>query len=93
MLDSFGLPAASGRSITKRDTFLAELATARERGYAVSDGELFLGIRAVAAPIFDDLGYAYAAVSATSGGRPKDERMVAMLTMRVARQISTRLAR
>ena len=37
----------------------------RKQGYATSDGELFLGIRAVAAPIFDESGQVAAAVSIT----------------------------
>jgi DNA-binding IclR family transcriptional regulator len=92
MVDRFGLPAASRRSITTRSEFLAQLETVRKRGYAVSDGELFPGVSAVAAPIFDNFGNAYAAVSATSGRRPEDQELIVLHTMRVAKQISTRLS-
>jgi len=47
-----GMPAATGRSITDLDVLLAELATIRERGYAIDEGEQEVGVRcyAVAVP-------------------------------------------
>ncbi|GAA4416307.1 allantoin degradation transcriptional regulator AllR [Georgenia halophila] len=46
-----GLPAATDRSITDIDALLAELATIRERGYAVDDGEQEIGVRCFAVPV------------------------------------------
>ena len=46
------LEARTARTITSRSALAAELATARERGYAVTDEELEPGLVAVAAPVF-----------------------------------------
>jgi IclR family acetate operon transcriptional repressor len=46
------LEARTVRTITSHSALTAELATARERGYAVTDEELEPGLVAVAAPVF-----------------------------------------
>jgi IclR family KDG regulon transcriptional repressor len=63
--DHPGLAKTSPKTIDSKDRLLAELECVRKQGYATSDGELFLGIRAVAAPIFDESGQVAAAVSIT----------------------------
>ena len=63
--DHPGLAKISPKTIDSKDRLLAELECVRKQGYATSDGELFLGIRAVAAPIFDESGQVAAAVSIT----------------------------
>jgi len=50
-------------TITSRPALQAELATARERGYAVTDSELEPGLVAVAAPVCRDGGAVMAALS------------------------------
>lgn len=50
---SAGLPAVTDRTITDPARLAAELATVRERGYAVDDREHEPDVRCVAAPIFD----------------------------------------
>jgi IclR family transcriptional regulator, acetate operon repressor len=49
--------------VTRADLLL-DLATARERGYAVEDGEHHAGVRAVASPIVDHVGRVVAALGA-----------------------------
>ncbi len=46
-----------------RDALLAELATTRERGYALDNGESTVGLRCVAAPVYDATGQMVAAMS------------------------------
>ncbi len=74
-----------------RPNLMTELAAVKRRGYAISDGELFFGMWAMAAPIFDASGAVRAAVSAT-GPRPKDDEEIAAALKRSAREISQRLA-
>jgi len=50
-------------TITSRAALQAELATVRERGYAVTDSELEPGLVAVAAPVCRDGGAVVAALS------------------------------
>jgi IclR family acetate operon transcriptional repressor len=46
-----GMPARTERTITDPEKMLDELATVRQRGYAIDDGEQELGVRCVAVPI------------------------------------------
>ena len=53
---SRGIEAVTDRTVTDPTALAAELATARERGWAGSDAERTPGIRAEAAPVFDHTG-------------------------------------
>lgn len=56
------LLAYTARTHVTRADLLLELATVRERGYAVEDGEHHAGLRAVASPIVDHVGRVVAAL-------------------------------
>ena len=51
-------------SITDREAFRSEIDQVRRRGYAVMDEENELGMRAVAVPVFNAQGYAFASLAA-----------------------------
>jgi DNA-binding IclR family transcriptional regulator len=55
-LQSVALTALSPKTLTKPEQLRAEIEKIRERGYAVDDEELSLGLRCVAAPVFDHTG-------------------------------------
>jgi len=57
-----GLPAYGPNSIADTRKLLADVQDAQRRGYAINDEEHFAGGRAVAAPIWDARGLAYAAL-------------------------------
>jgi len=61
-----GLPAATPSSITDRAQFFQEVDRVREQGFAVDNEENEIGVRCVAAPIFDHSGRPVAAVSISS---------------------------
>jgi len=69
-----------------------ELRTVRKMGYAASDGELFMGIRAIAAPIIGPTGEPRAAVSATGFSVAIDNRGLITAVKTAAKEISNRLA-
>ena len=46
-----GMPAVTPQTITDPQALLAELATTRERGYAIDDGEQELGVRCFAVTV------------------------------------------
>jgi DNA-binding IclR family transcriptional regulator len=48
IIDRWGMPALTNRTITDYEELLAELETVREQGYAVNDQEELEGLRAVA---------------------------------------------
>jgi DNA-binding IclR family transcriptional regulator len=50
-------------SITDRDAFRAEIDLVRRQGYAVMDEENELGMRAVAVPVFNAQGHAFASLA------------------------------
>lgn len=62
----YGLPRITAKTITSRKKFLADIAKARECGYAIDDEENEIGGRCIAAPIFDHTGKPIAAVSVSS---------------------------
>jgi DNA-binding IclR family transcriptional regulator len=53
LLDRYQFTALTPNTITSRMEFMEELAKIREQGYALDEEELSLGLRCVAAPIFD----------------------------------------
>jgi IclR family acetate operon transcriptional repressor len=53
LLTRTGMPARTEHTITSVEKMLAELATIREAGYAVDDGEQELGVCCVAVPVPD----------------------------------------
>jgi DNA-binding IclR family transcriptional regulator len=55
-LDNVTLVAMTPKTITAPKKLKADLTRVRKRGYAVDDEELSLGLRCVAAPIFDYTG-------------------------------------
>lgn len=53
IVDRHGLPRQTPNTITDPEALFEELATIRERGYALDDEEVQPGLRCVAAPILD----------------------------------------
>jgi DNA-binding IclR family transcriptional regulator len=63
LLARIALKGYTEHTITDPRQFVEELRQVRARGYAISCGELEMGVEAVAAPIFDQTGAIAAAVS------------------------------
>jgi DNA-binding IclR family transcriptional regulator len=63
LLPKLELPALTPNTITNLGIFREELARVRERGYAIDDEQNEMGIRCVAAPVFDHVGHGVGAVS------------------------------
>ncbi len=59
----YALPGVTNLTITRRDALAKTLEEVRAVGYAVDDEEHALGLRCVAAPVFDEMGQAVAAIS------------------------------
>ncbi|WP_439533624.1 IclR family transcriptional regulator [Polymorphobacter sp.] len=53
----------SPNTVTDPEVLRAELAQVRARGWAIDDGEIYVGLRCVAVPLFDAEGGAMAAIS------------------------------
>lgn len=85
-------PARNKSQEHNADDFLAQLREIKRRGYGTNDGELFSGIRAVAAPIRDPDGNVRAAVSATGPLFKIDDQVVIAAVKAAARDISHRLS-
>lgn len=89
------LQACTPSSITDRAALEAELAQVRLQGYAFNDQELEIGLRAVAAPIWDNHNQVVAAINITGTVRTISyERMATELASKVketADQISQAL--
>jgi DNA-binding IclR family transcriptional regulator len=82
------------RTITDPQTLRAEIERIHERGYAVDDEELSLGLRCVGVPIFDYTGRpAYAMSVSAPALRMSDEKIEAIQTKlrSLCRQISRQI--
>lgn len=82
------------QTITKREDLDRELETIRSRGYAIDNEEHEIGVRCVAAPIYDNAGGVIAAISISVPSVRLTEADIppyAETVMRAAREISRRL--
>jgi IclR family acetate operon transcriptional repressor len=76
VLHKTGLERYTEKTIVEPDKLFAELATSRARGWAVDDEERTLGMRCVAAPIYNEHGEAFAGLSISGPTvRMTDERL------------------
>ena len=81
-------------SITDREAFRAEIELVRKRGFAVMDQENELGMRAVAVPVFNSQGHAFASLAtAVPVFRMSVEALVSLvpLLQSAAAELSARL--
>ncbi|MFN8371277.1 MAG: IclR family transcriptional regulator [Anaerolineae bacterium] len=53
IINQLNLKSMTSHTITSRDVLRAELQQVREQGYAVDDEETFIGVRCIAAPLYD----------------------------------------
>lgn len=83
---------SSPRTVDCRSRLLEDLKRVKKQGYAVSDGELFMGIRAIAAPIFGANDDVRAAVSATGFTVSVEDKRMIGAVQAAAHEISKRLA-
>ncbi|MEV7084753.1 IclR family transcriptional regulator [Streptomyces sp. NPDC093085] len=93
LLARTGMPAATEKTITTPDGFLAALETVRRTGYAIDDNEQEIGVRCLAVPVPDSPTAAAISISGPAGRVTEEatERIVPVL-MEVARDLSTALA-
>ncbi len=91
LFEQYGLPKTSPKTIDSKSRLLEEFETVRKQGYSTSDGELFLGVQAIAAPIFGASGEARAAVSATGVMVLVDDSKVIKAVKTAAHEISLRV--
>jgi len=79
VLGTMALPRETQRTITDRARLEAEVDSVRNLGYAVDDEEHALGLRCVAAPVFDEFGRGVAAISVSGpSARIPAERIAAL---------------
>lgn len=88
-LGSERLEAMTPRTITSVERLKEELGQIREKGFAVDNQELSLGLRCVAAPVFDYSGYPSCALSVAG----HDTRLTDEVVARVQKDITQICAR
>jgi IclR family acetate operon transcriptional repressor len=93
LLARTGMPAATERTITEPDEFLAELERIRTLGYAVDDNEQEVGVRCLAVTVPDSPTAAAISISGPAGRvtEAATDKIVPVL-QDVARQLSAALA-
>ncbi|HZJ83294.1 MAG TPA: IclR family transcriptional regulator [Clostridia bacterium] len=94
LLEGRELMALSPNTITNLDTLLEEILVVGQRGWAEDDEEHEVGIRCIAAPIFDYRNRIIAAIS-TSGNKniisPERTQEISQYVMNAAKDISKRM--
>ena len=63
ILSEHGLPKATEKTLSTLDALERDLKLVRKRGFAVDDNEHAMGLRCIAAPIFDEMARPLAAIS------------------------------
>jgi DNA-binding IclR family transcriptional regulator len=94
VIDRHGLPSFTPATITERHLLVSELASVRERGYAVDDEEIEPGLRCIGAAIRGHSGEVTAAISIagpSSRVRREDLDRYADRVVTAARQVSSAL--
>lgn len=89
------LPRYTERTVTDPERLRADLAAIRAAGYAITEGEVDPGVRAVAAPIYHPSGEVVAALTVVGPAFRMDDRVLPEVLDAVraaARTISQRLA-
>jgi DNA-binding IclR family transcriptional regulator len=79
------LPALTPRGPRRWSELADVLARSRARGYAVESGELVPGVEAIAAPVFDHLGFVTAAIGITHSAASHERSRVGSLAEAVRR--------
>jgi IclR family transcriptional regulator, acetate operon repressor len=82
----------TSNTITRRADLVAELQSIRSRGWALNDGERYLGVRALAVPLLDDRGQARAAVGLQGPADRLDDARIAQV-LPALREHADRIAR
>jgi len=91
-LENIELKLSAPNTITDKDRFMSELSKIRKDGYAIDDEEMAMGLRCIAAPIFDHNAYPAYALSISGPSMRQTHRILeAMETdiMQVASELST----
>lgn len=94
ILHRHGMPKLTLKTLTEPRALAEDLETARRVGYAVDDEEHAVGLRCIAAPIFNETGDCIAAVSVSGPTVRIDEaRIIALgaMTLEAARSISAEM--
>ncbi len=94
ILQRHGMPRLTLRTLVTPAALREDLARARAAGFAIDEEEHAIGLRCIAAPVFDETGEAIAAVSASGPmARILDDRVagLAALVRETARAISAEM--
>ena len=94
LLQSAGLPDFTGHTLTTPEALFTDLESIRQRGWSLDDEERNVGMRCVAAPIFNELGEAVAGVSVSGPSSRLSDSVIGEygpLVKRTAERITARI--
>jgi len=88
ILSSTLLESFTARTITDKDDIKNELKVIKKQGFSIDDEEIELGLKCIAAPIFDHLGNVIASISCASPKMRLDEERLPKVIVGIKRAAS-----
>lgn len=88
IINQYGLPRLTAKTITRKEDLLQELDKIREQGYATDDEECELGHRCVSVPLYDYTGTVVAAVSAFDSAERLTDAYIAKVALPALRELA-----
>jgi IclR family acetate operon transcriptional repressor len=89
VIKKHGLSRFTEKTLTSPESLSADLVIARTRGWALDDEERHLGMRCVAAPIYNSFGEAFAGVSVSGPTARMNDEAIQVVASRVMQAAGT----
>ena len=92
ILDQYGLPRLTAKTITRKEDLLRELDQIRQQGYATDDEECEIGHRCVSVPLYDYTGTVAAAVSAFDSAERLTDAYIETVALPALRKLANEIS-
>lgn len=92
IIDQYGLPRLTEKTITRQEDLLRELEKVREQGFATDDEECEIGHRCVSVPLHDYTGTVVAAISAFDSAQRLTDAYIQTTVLPALRKLATEIS-
>ena len=92
IIDQYGLPRLTEKTITRKEELMQELEQIREQGFAIDDEECEIGHRCVSVPLYDYTGTVVAAVSAFDSAERLTDAYIETVALPALRKLANEIS-